>query len=58
MNKKIKLNIEVDTEYSMTCISKMSQLIKTLSEKNEELYIQNKKLLSILESSSYTIKNE
>lgn len=39
MNKKIKLNIEVDTEYSMSCISKMSQLIKTLSEKNEKLYI-------------------
>lgn len=32
--------------------------LKTLSEKNEELYIQNKKLLSILESSSYTIRNE
>ena len=48
MNNEIKLNIEVDIEYPMNCISKMSELIEILSKKNEELYRENKKLLSIL----------
>ena len=49
MNNEIKLSIEVDTEYPMDCISKMSELIEILSKKNEELYKQNKILLAKLE---------